>query len=108
MSICSYILEEQGWKVFTFTDCNAIVQRVTEIMPAAILMDNWIPDCGGVVATQTLKADPLLAAIPVIYFSANSDIAQLAESAKADSFLAKPFDLDDLEAVLDSVLTNRL
>ncbi len=104
LSICSYILEERGWQVYTFTNCNGIVERISQIMPAAILMDNWVPDDGGIAATQKLKSNPALAAIPVIYFSANSDIRQLAETAKADSFLAKPFDLDALEEVIQSVL----
>ncbi|GAB3923434.1 response regulator [Mucilaginibacter myungsuensis] len=104
LSICSYILEQQGWTVFTYTDCNDIVNRVSGIIPAVILMDNWIPDAGGIIATQTLKGDPELKNIPVIYFSANSDIQSLANHAGAETYLAKPFDLDDLEKVINRVL----
>jgi CheY-like chemotaxis protein len=104
LSICSYILEEKGWMVYTSTDCNDVIQKVTETRPAVILMDNWIPDEGGVVATQKLKASNELKQIPVIYFSANSDIATIADQAGADTYLAKPFDLLDLESVINSVL----
>lgn len=104
LSICSYILEQQGWTVFTFTDCNDIIERVSGIMPAVILMDNWIPDAGGIIATQTLKSSSDLKNIPVIYFSANSDIQLLASHAGAETYLAKPFDLDDLEKVINRVL----
>jgi two-component system cell cycle response regulator DivK len=55
LSICSYILEEQGWEVHTFTDCNNIVEKVSSVNPSVILMDNWIPDAGGIIATHTLK-----------------------------------------------------
>jgi len=55
LSICSYILEEQGWQVHSFTDCNDIIERVEGIDPNVILMDNWIPDIGGMRATQILK-----------------------------------------------------
>jgi len=55
LSICNYILTEQGWMVHTFTDCNNIAEKVSDIMPDVILMDNWIPDAGGIIATQTLK-----------------------------------------------------
>jgi DNA-binding NtrC family response regulator len=103
LSICSYILEEQGWEVHTFTDCNDIVEKVARISPDVILMDNWIPDAGGIIATQTLKKDQALKHIPVVYFSANSDIQLLADHAGAETFLAKPFDLEDLERVIDSV-----
>ncbi|GGH10264.1 response regulator [Mucilaginibacter phyllosphaerae] len=106
LSICSYILEEQGWEVFTYTDCNDITEKVAGIVPDVILMDNWIPDAGGIIATQTLKKDEALKAIPVVYFSANSDIQLLADHAGAETYLAKPFDLDELEKVINSVITH--
>jgi len=104
LSICSYILEEQGWQVHTFTNCNTIAEKVSDILPDVILMDNWIPDEGGIMATQTLKKDEKLKSIPVIYFSANSDIQILADHAGAESYLAKPFDLEELERVIKTVL----
>lgn len=104
LSICSYILEEQGWEVHTFTDCNNITEKVSGVLPDVILMDNWIPDAGGIIATQTLKKSEALKNIPVIYFSANSDIQLLANHAGAQTYLAKPFDLEELERVINTVL----
>jgi two-component system cell cycle response regulator DivK len=69
-------------------------------------MDNWIPDAGGIIATQTLKKDDQLKNIPVVYFSANSDIQLLADHAGAETYLAKPFDLEELERVIKTVLVN--
>lgn len=108
LSICSYVLTQQGWEVFTYTDCNEIVERIAEVMPDVILMDNWIPDTGGIVATQTLKNADQLKHIPVVYFSANSDIQLLAQHAGAETYLAKPFDLDELEKVIDRVLAKKV
>ncbi|MCR8559269.1 response regulator [Mucilaginibacter sp. BJC16-A38] len=104
LSICSFILEEQGWKVTAFTDCNNIIDKVLAIMPDVILMDNWIPDDGGIIASQKLKQNEVLKSIPIIYFSANSDIELLANHAGAETYLAKPFDLEELERVINSVL----
>ena len=104
LSICSFILEEQGWKVYAYTDCNQITEKVSAILPDVILMDNWIPDDGGIIATQTLKKHESLKNIPVVYFSANSDIELLANHAGAEIYLAKPFDLEDLENVISKVL----
>lgn len=104
LSICTYILQEQGWEIFTRAHCNNIVSTVREILPDVILMDNWIPDTGGIVATRLLKADPELQKIPVIYFSANHDIKNLAQEAGADTFLAKPFDINEFESVIESVV----
>jgi two-component system cell cycle response regulator DivK len=106
LSICSYILEEQGWEVHTFTDCNNIIEKVSGIIPDVILMDNWIPDSGGIIATQTLKKNNALKSIPVVYFSANSDIQLLADHAGAETYLAKPFDLEELERVINTAIVN--
>ena len=104
LSICTYILEEQNWEVHTKTNCIDITEVVRGIKPSVILMDNWIPDTGGIIATQSIKADPELKNIPIIYFSANNDIKSLAKEAGADAFLEKPFDIEDLERVVLSVL----
>jgi CheY-like chemotaxis protein len=104
LSVCTYVLEEQGWEVHVFTDCNQIIDKVSAVMPDVILMDNWIPDTGGIIATQTLKSNDTLKNIPVVYFSANSDIQLLAKQAGAEAYIAKPFDLEDMERIIDSVL----
>lgn len=103
LAICTYILEEQGWEVSTFSNCNNVIEKVESIMPEVILMDNWIPDSGGIIATQAIKQQSKLKHIPVVYFSANNDIKALAQQAGADSFLAKPFDLEELENIVNQV-----
>jgi two-component system cell cycle response regulator DivK len=108
LSICTYILEELGWEITSFTDCNNVVERVNSIQPFVIFMDNWIPDEGGVVATQKIKNTPGISDIPVVYFSANSDIRLLAEQAGAEHYLAKPFDLDELTKITDSIMLSNV
>jgi DNA-binding NtrC family response regulator len=105
LTICSYILSESGWKVHTFTDCNQILDKLADINPSVIFMDNWIPDQGGIIATQTLKKSVRFRHVPVVYFSANADIASLAQHAGAEAYLAKPFELDEMTAVIERVLT---
>ena len=102
LAICQYILEESGLEVHTRSDCNNIIEVLSEVQPDIILMDNWIPDTGGIIATQTIKQHPVFKHIPVIYFSANTDIRILAHEAGADSYLAKPFDIVDLEKAIFS------
>lgn len=97
LSVCEYILQELGYEVFTDTNCNLIIDKVKNVNPDVILMDNWIPDTGGKQATQLLKANPETNKIPVIYFSANTDIKKLAGEAGADFYLSKPFDITELE-----------
>lgn len=107
LAICRFILEDKGWEVFTFVDCNEITGKVSSVSPDVILMDNWIPDEGGVIATRKLKKDEHLKNIPVIYFSANSDIELLASHAGAESYLAKPFDIEELERYINIAVKNK-
>ena len=104
LSICTYILEEMGWEVFTRSSCNGIIELVREVQPNVILMDNWIPDSGGIVATQTIKSHPEFKSIPIIYFSANHDIKNLSLEAGADTYLEKPFDISQFEEIINSVV----
>lgn len=108
LSICRFILEDKGWEVFTFIDCNEVIEKVSSVSPGVILMDNWIPDEGGVIATRKLKKDEHLKNIPVIYFSANSDIELLAAHAGAEMYLAKPFDIEGLEHQINTAIKNKL
>jgi len=103
LSICTYILEENGWEVHTRNHCKNIVETVQEISPDIILMDNWIPDMGGIKATQAIKAEAGIGHIPIIYFSANNDVKSLASVAGADNFLAKPFNIEELEKIVSVV-----
>lgn len=97
LAICTFIFKRLGWDVCSSENCNDIAAKVTQENPDVILMDNWIPDEGGIVATRTLKQDEQLKKIPVIYFSANRDVESLAEQAGADAYIKKPFDLKEFE-----------
>ncbi|MBC7418115.1 MAG: response regulator [Pedobacter sp.] len=100
LEICTYILEEAGYEIKTSENARNIEEQVSAFMPDLIFMDNWLPDLGGINATRTLKNNPALKDIPVIYFSANTDIEKLANQAGAENYLAKPFDIVDLEEIV--------
>ncbi|TDG37469.1 response regulator [Pedobacter changchengzhani] len=100
LDLCTYILEDAGYEIKTSESSNNIEEQVLSFMPDVIFMDNWLPDLGGIEATKALKRNLDLQHIPVIYFSANNDISALAEQAGANSYLAKPFDIDALEEIV--------
>ena len=93
-------------KLNRYETSHDIIEKVTETRPSAIIMDNWIPTIGGIKATQILKKHNQFKHIPVIYCSANKDVALLAEKAGAEAYLAKPFDLTDLENTVEKLVRN--
>lgn len=104
---CSVVFEGLNFEVISSPHSKDIIEQVKQCQPNIILIDNWIPGLGGVKATQTLKSNPALNDIPVILFSANSNLPALAEEAGADSYLKKPFDLDELESLALSLLQKK-
>lgn len=105
LELCAFILKQKGFDVLTRANCSDLLNTVHAFKPDVILMDNWIPETGGIEATQTIKAQPDLKDIPIIYFSANNDIKSLAAKAGADKFLAKPFDIDALENLVTETVS---
>ena len=97
LELISIIFKDGGYEVDISQTSHNILEKVSEFHPDIILMDNWIPNIGGIEATKLLKSNEQFRNIPVIYVTANNDIESLAESAKADDYVAKPFDREELE-----------
>ena len=106
LELCTIILEDAGYEIKTSSTSNDIIGQVNAYIPDIIFMDNWLPDVGGIDATRALKKDEALKNIPVIYFSANNDVSALAEQAGADGYLSKPFDIHELEDIINKHLGN--
>ena len=100
LTLCSILLQQKGFTVHTASNCANIIDKINEAKPHAILMDNRIPDKGGIEATQLLKNNLSTKNIPVIFFSANTNVEQLSQQAGADYFLQKPFDIDEMEELI--------
>ncbi|HET6541138.1 MAG TPA: response regulator [Chryseolinea sp.] len=104
LEVCSLILASRNFEVITKDKCTEILTDLEEHQPSVILMDNWIPDVGGVKATQIVKGSKEFQHIPVIFFSANNNVNELAQEAGADFCLHKPFDIADLENIVSNAI----
>jgi DNA-binding response OmpR family regulator len=96
-------LESSGYRV-TAVDTGAEARSIIEhIRPDLILLDLMLPDTDGLVLTTALKN---LTSAPIIICSARQEQVDRVLGLKlgADDFVAKPFDLDELEARIEAVL----
>jgi two-component system cell cycle response regulator DivK len=100
LEVCAIVLEMNGFEVHTENNCDGLLRKVLDFEPDVVLMDNKIPPVGGIAATREIKATPVYRDLPIVYFSANQDIARLAKDAGADLYIEKPFDLDELVNLL--------
>jgi DNA-binding response OmpR family regulator len=104
LEVCSIVLKSKNFTVIALNKCSDIVLEVKSFSPNVILMDNWIPDVGGVKATQLLKNNPELKSIPVIFFSAHDQVEDLALEAGAEFYLQKPFEIEELESTVSKAV----
>jgi putative two-component system response regulator len=70
--------------------------------PSLILLDNRLPDSNGLQVLRQLAASPDTAAVPVVVLSGDTGQAMVNEllAAGASDFLAKPFVVADLLAMI--------
>lgn len=72
------------------------VKDIYSFKPDLIILDHWLGNELGGDLCLKLKADDLTKDIPVVLISATVNLPQIAKDSCADSYLAKPFDIDDL------------
>ena len=73
------------------------VEKIIELQPHLILLDYLLDDGRGSDVCLELKSNPAAMHIPIILFSARNDVDRIAFACKADSFIAKPFDMHYLK-----------
>jgi CheY-like chemotaxis protein len=99
------LLRARGHRVVTAANGALALARVEEERPDLVLADVMMPVMSGLELCQRLKGEPATAATPVILMSAVD--ARYVVDAGADAFVPKPFELDRLEALIDSWLAVR-
>lgn len=100
LEVCAILLEDNGFVTYTQKNCEDVLQKLDQVLPDVVLMDNKIPPNGGIPASRVIRASPDHGRLPIVFFSANQEVARLAEEAGADTYIEKPFDLDTLVRVL--------
>lgn len=100
LEVCTIVLQMNGFEVIAENNCEDVLAKIDRYTPDVLLMDNKIPPSGGIEACRVIRASVYHAGIPIVFFSANQDVARLAGDAGADHFIEKPFDLDTLVDML--------
>ena len=96
--VITAVLAEAGYKYITATDGQKALTLARETPPALILMDMQLPGLAGLEAARQIKADPLLAATPIVALTAMAMRGDREEilAAGLDDYLAKPFEPQEL------------
>ena len=97
------VLESAGHEVITAGDGESAIECAKTDKPDLILLDIMMPGIDGWETLSRLKDDSQTEGIPVIVFTAreHSRGQQLARDMKAVDYLQKPFEADDLIALVE-------
>ena len=93
-------LKTSGYEVLTARTGEEGLERFKKESPDLVLLDHWLPGINGDEVLRKIKEeDP---EIPVIIMTAQGSIEMAVSSMKmgAFDFLVKPFDLDQVEALI--------
>ena len=97
------ILKKMGYRVDAVDSGEAAVAAVSQGDYRAVLMDVWMPDMDGLMATAAIRALPAPACdIPIIAMTADSDDEDRRRciAAGMNDYLSKPIDRKILAVVL--------
>ena len=92
------VLRDEGYDVVTAADGREAIDALEQERPQLVLMDVMMPTLDGRAAYRAMRARPDLPAVPVVLMSAAVGPERLDPTISA--FLPKPFDLDDLLALV--------
>ncbi len=95
------VLEEKGCEVMICLNSDAVLKGIKEHTPQLILLDLWMPSIGGAETIKKIRHHFGNHPIPIIIFSASKETEQVALSLKVSDFLTKPFDIEELEKIVE-------
>jgi len=106
--LLSQALAEEGFQVITAENGKQAMRRIQDLRPDLIISDIDMPVMNGIDFCREVHADPILAAIPVVMMSANSDRAVMRRMLQwgAASYLIKPFNLEQVIITVEKLLSD--
>ncbi len=105
VSVLEQHLSQAGYNVHVARDGYTALTKARVMAPDLILLDLWIPGLRGVEVKNRLNRESMTLDIPVIFMTDNATTDEKIQgfNLKADDVVAKPFNLRELTARIDSL-----
>lgn len=105
--ISSYF--ENEFVTLSAYDGEEALERMEQMPPDIIITDLMMPKRDGKALVEEIRNNDDWAHIPIIVLSAKSQVISKIElyESGVDNFLAKPFDIEELDAVVNATLNKR-
>lgn len=109
-TLLDMILSKRGYEVVSVNESSLAVQVAISTNPDLILLDLMMPDPDGFKVCRMLRDDTRFIFTPIIIVTAldDTDSKIVAYGAGADSYIIKPYDVDELASTIKSLLRNEI
>ena len=100
------VLDPEGYELVLVGNGAEALAKAAELTPDLMLLDVMMPGIDGFEVCRRLRADSLLAEVPVLMITALDDHDSRLQGieAGADDFISKPFDDTELQARVRTIL----
>ena len=96
--VLAMVLKDEGFDVDTAANGPDALEQIGRQRPVLVLLDLQMPGMAGWEVLEHLREARV--DVPVLFMSAGYRAKAAAEQYRADGYLAKPFELDELLAVV--------
>lgn len=106
LKLVGLMLQKQGYEISAASNGALGLAKALEDHPALILLDVMMPDMDGYEVTRRLRKNPVTAAIPILMFTAKTQLDDKVTGfeAGADDYLTKPTHPTELQAHVRALL----
>lgn len=105
VKVTTFRLKSLGYNVITGVNGQEALDLIKDKRPDLVLLDLRLPVMDGFEVCKIIKADAGLKDIPIVMFTASTNkISEEAKEAGADGYLVKPFEQEQLTAILKRFL----
>ncbi|NEN88636.1 MAG: response regulator transcription factor [Okeania sp. SIO3H1] len=103
-------LEDSGFNVDVASNANEGWDILQSYLPDLVITDIMMPQIDGYQFLQKLREDPRFKALPVVFLTAKGMTTDRIQGYQAgcDAYLSKPFDPEELVAIVENLLERRM
>jgi DNA-binding NarL/FixJ family response regulator len=99
-------LKAENYEVSTARSGHEALLQLAESVPDLVISDIRMPGMDGYKLARQLRGSPRTALVPIVFLTAKDETADRVEGFRAgiDAYLTKPFEPDELIAVVNAIL----